>query len=243
MSMNKNLLVISGEITTNPEKRVSPDGKLKVTRMGLTISDGAPRITVKSYNNLADKMAELKVGQSILIIGSLQTTSYKDNRTNATKYFTEVCCQHFCSSAKNAGVNYFLSVGRNTKDGNFFIGNGEKKAMYRTSMAINRSTGADNESADFIQVLAFDKKAEFLSKWVPKGTAFFAEGRLSVGAYTDKNGETKSSYELVANSVGFVNDKKGGAAGSQPAATPAQQQNEAPLPAAAGFGGWGDLPM
>ena len=47
----------------------------------------------------------------------------------------------------------------------------------------------------------------------------------------------------MAIRVGFVSDYKGGVTGSQPAATPAQQQNEAPLPAAAGFGGWGDLPM
>ena len=72
--------------------------------------------------------------------------------------------------------------------------------MYRTSMAVNRSTGADNESADFIQVLAFDKKAEFLSKWVPKGTAFFAEGRLSVGTYTkmEKQNLLTNLWQIVS---------------------------------------------
>lgn len=74
------------------------------------------------------------------------------------------------------------------------------------SLAVERdySSGEGNREADFINVVAWNKTAEFVSKFFKKGKPMLVEGRIQVRGYTDKDGQKRYATEVVANAVRFV---------------------------------------
>lgn len=257
MCMNLNFLMLSGAVVTVPEKRVRPEDQLAVTRFWLQPGKDNMPIACKAYGDrLSDKLIKLNVlegniksGQLtwILCQGRLETTEYLVN--GCKTYFTELILSDVFPVVGNVGINVFMAAGRSVKDGDFFVGSGEKKAMCNSRMAINHGSG-DSQKTEFLSVKSFDKKAEFVSKYIKKGTPFYAKGRLSISSYTDEQSQKRFSYDLMASDVEFTSDKKGSGTTSQPAAMPATGAvTNNPLPSAAsGFAGgfnsgWGDLPM
>lgn len=65
------------------------------------------------------------------------------------------------------------------------------------------SKGADRQT-DFIDCVAWRSTAEFVCRYFQKGKPILVEGRLQVTNYTDKNGEKRRRYEIVADNVHFV---------------------------------------
>ena len=69
------------------------------------------------------------------------------------------------------------------------------------------STGAERQT-DFIDCVAWRGTAEFVCRYFQKGKPILVEGRLQVTNYTDKNGEKRRRYEVVADNVHFVDGSK-----------------------------------
>ena len=65
------------------------------------------------------------------------------------------------------------------------------------------SKGAERQT-DFIDCVAWRGTAEFVCRYFQKGKPILVEGRLQVTNYTDKNGEKRRRYEVVADNVHFV---------------------------------------
>lgn len=84
------------------------------------------------------------------------------------------------------------------------------KAYARASIAVNRQFSKDKDAVDFINLLAWDKTAEFLGKYFAKGSRVLIEGRLQTSKYKDKNGEDRTSNEVVVDQVEFAGGKKDG---------------------------------
>ena len=82
-------------------------------------------------------------------------------------------------------------------------------AYTRFSVAVNRNfTNADGKrDADFINVVAWRKQAETISKFFDKGNLIALEGRLQTGSYDDKDGNKRYTMEVVADSVQFLESK------------------------------------
>jgi single-strand DNA-binding protein len=77
------------------------------------------------------------------------------------------------------------------------------------SIAVNRPKNKDGEQvADFINVVAWRGTAEFISKYFHKGSAIFIEGSLQTRTYEDKEGKKRTIYEVLANTVDFMEGKK-----------------------------------
>jgi single-strand DNA-binding protein len=77
------------------------------------------------------------------------------------------------------------------------------------SIAVNRPKNKDGEqAADFINVVAWRGTAEFISKYFHKGSAIFIEGSLQTRTYEDKEGKKRTIYEVLANTVDFMEGKK-----------------------------------
>lgn len=77
------------------------------------------------------------------------------------------------------------------------------------SIAVNRPKNKDGEQvADFINVVAWRGTAEFISKYFRKGSAIFIEGSLQTRTYEDKEGKKRTIYEVLANTVDFMEGKK-----------------------------------
>ena len=71
-------------------------------------------------------------------------------------------------------------------------------AYTRFSVAVNRNfTNAEGKrEADFINVVAWRKQAETISKFFDKGNLIALEGRLQTGSYDDKDGNKRYTDDL-----------------------------------------------
>jgi single-strand DNA-binding protein len=70
-------------------------------------------------------------------------------------------------------------------------------AVARFTIAVNRGT-KQNESADYIDVIAWDKLAETSISHLKKGMPVLVEGRLSIRRYESKTGEKRKAVQVVA---------------------------------------------
>ena len=81
-------------------------------------------------------------------------------------------------------------------------------AYTRFSVAVDRQVKQGEEKqADFINCVAWDKKAEFICKYFSKGHRIALTGSIRTGSYTDKDGNKRSTFEVWANNVEFVEKK------------------------------------
>lgn len=87
------------------------------------------------------------------------------------------------------------------------------------SIAVSRRYRSGEETqADFINIVAWRQTAEFVTKYFKKGSMIGIEGAIQTRRYTDKNGNNRTAFEVVANNVQFVETKRdGAAAGNEPA--------------------------
>lgn len=82
-------------------------------------------------------------------------------------------------------------------------------ANTRFTVAVNRNyTGTDGKrEADFINVVAWKKQAETITKYFDKGSLIAIEGRLQVGSYTDKDGNKRNVTDVVLENFEFIESK------------------------------------
>ena len=88
------------------------------------------------------------------------------------------------------------------------------KAYARFGIAVNRPYSKD-KAVDFFNVTAWDKTAEFLSKYCKKGSRLLIDGRLQTSKYTNKDGVEVQSVEVIVENFEFAGNPKKDT-GSQP---------------------------
>ncbi len=98
------------------------------------------------------------------------------------------------------------------------IGRLTKKPELRTSDAGNRvsfSLAVDRDyeiegqpDVDFFDVVAFKKTADFINEWFDKGMLILIEGRMQSRKWKDKDGNNRTSVEVVAEKAKFAERKK-----------------------------------
>ena len=75
----------------------------------------------------------------------------------------------------------------------------------------DKSTG--ERSTDWIDVVAWRATAEFVSRYFTKGRMAVVEGRLQMRDWTDKDGNKRTTAEVVAENVYFGDSKRDGDGG------------------------------
>ena len=75
------------------------------------------------------------------------------------------------------------------------------KAFTKFSIAVQREFKKDE--ADFINCIAWDKRAEAICEYLRKGRRIATQGRISVNSY-EKDGETKWITEVIVDKFEFV---------------------------------------
>lgn len=81
------------------------------------------------------------------------------------------------------------------------------KAYMHGSIAVNHAR-SKNQSADFYNVVAWDKTAEFISKYFRKGSRILIEGRLQTSKYKNKDGVDVTGVDIVIENAEFAGGKK-----------------------------------
>lgn len=62
--------------------------------------------------------------------------------------------------------------------------------------------------ADFIDIVAWRQRAEFVSQYFQKGSMIAIEGSLQTRQYQDKQGNNRTAVEVVANNISFAGAKR-----------------------------------
>ena len=76
------------------------------------------------------------------------------------------------------------------------------------SIAVDRKYKQEGQQdADFPRVIAWGKTAEFIEKYFRQGMKIVIEGRIQTGKYTNKEGQTVYTTDVVAESVEFAESK------------------------------------
>lgn len=75
------------------------------------------------------------------------------------------------------------------------------------NVAVNRR-GNGEQKTDFFTVQAWRKTAEFVAQYFKKGSPILVCGQLQTREFTDKQGNKRTAYEIVADEVTFVGGKE-----------------------------------
>ena len=102
-------------------------------------------------------------------------------------------------------MNLVTLIGRLTRDPELKYSQ-TGKAFCGFSLAVQRDY--DRDKADFINCVAFDKRAETICEYLRKGRRLALQGRLSVRSY-DKDGENRWVTEVIVDKFDFIDSASG----------------------------------
>lgn len=137
-----------------------------------------------------------------------------------------------------ANLNKVLLIGNLTRDPEVRY-TPKGTAVADIGIAINRvwsnDQGQRQEETTFVDVTLWGRQAELAQQYLTKGRGVFIEGRLQMDTWDDKQtGQKRSKLKVVAESLQFLPDGKGGgtpsAGGSapRPAGGPASRGHDGP---------------
>ena len=125
-------------------------------------------------------------------------------------------------------MNKVILLGRLTRDPE--VRYTQNNTIFTTfSIAVRkRFKTEDGEDADFINVIAWNKTAEFVSMYFKKGMQIALSGRLQTRSYEANDGTKRNVTEVVAEEVEFAESKRTFEESEGPAAksTPKKQEQE-----------------
>ncbi|MBA4685742.1 MAG: single-stranded DNA-binding protein [Candidatus Galacturonibacter soehngenii] len=106
-------------------------------------------------------------------------------------------------------MNKVILMGRLTRDPEVRYSQGDNAtAVARYSLAVDRRFKRDGEqSADFINCVAFGKSAEFAEKYLRQGMKIAITGRIQTGSYTNKDGQKVYTTDIVVEEHEFAESK------------------------------------
>ena len=110
-------------------------------------------------------------------------------------------------------MNKVVLMGRLTRDPEVRYSQGENSlAIARYTLAVDRRGGRSNgqdgeQTADFVNIVAFGKSGEFAEKYLHKGTKLVVSGRIQTGSYTNKDGVKVYTTEVVVDDQEFAESK------------------------------------
>lgn len=100
-------------------------------------------------------------------------------------------------------MNKVTLIGRLTKDVELREAQDTKVARY--TLAVDRRKQGE---ADFPEIVAFNKGAEFASKYFRKGMRVAVSGRIQTGSYTNKDGVKIYTTNVIADEQEFADGKR-----------------------------------
>ena len=108
-------------------------------------------------------------------------------------------------------MNKAFLIGRLTRDPELRYSS-SNAAIANFSIAIDRqyTNGQGQRETDFINIVAFQKQAENIKKYVGKGSLVAVDGRIQTRNYEDKDGKRVYVTEVIVDSVSpadFQTDK------------------------------------
>ena len=111
-------------------------------------------------------------------------------------------------------MNRVILMGRLTRDPEVRYSQGERSmAIARYTLAVDRrgrrsqDGGSDQQTADFINIVAFDRAGEFAEKYFRQGMRVSISGRIQTGSYTNKDGVKVYTTEVIVEEQEFAESR------------------------------------
>ena len=105
-------------------------------------------------------------------------------------------------------MNKIILMGRLTRDPEVRYGGANNTAVARYAIAVDRRFKREGEpDADFFNLVTFGKQAEFVEKYLRKGTKIVVEGELRNNNYTNKDGQMVYGVQIVTSNIEFAESK------------------------------------
>ena len=104
-------------------------------------------------------------------------------------------------------LNEIILQGRLTNDPELKTTNSGKSVCSFT-LAVERDFSTDGDKiTDFINIVTWNKTAEFVSRYFAKGKQMIAKGSLQTRKYQTQNGDNRTATEVVADKVYVCGDQ------------------------------------
>jgi single-strand DNA-binding protein len=123
-------------------------------------------------------------------------------------------------------LNQILLIGRAGTDPEMrYTPSGTPVTNFRLAVSNSRrdANGEWTEDTEWFTVTAWERQAESVNQYLAKGRRVFVDGRLSTRQYTSNSGEARTSLEVRASKVVFLDAPGGESAG--PGAPPEAAQS------------------
>src|SRR6202158_2604206 len=120
----------------------------------------------------------------------------------------------------NMSVNKVILVGRLGKDPETrYTGGGQAGCNFSlaTDESFKDRNGERQKRTEWHKIVVWAKQAEIAQQYLKKGSQIYLEGRIQSREWTDKEGQKRTSYEIVATNfrmLGSRSDSMGGGARS-----------------------------
>ena len=140
-------------------------------------------------------------------------------------------------------MNKVILMGRLTRDPEVRYTQGERSmAVARYTLAVDRrgrrNQDGNEQTADFINIVAFDRAGEFAEKYFRQGMRVLVSGRIQTGSYTNKDGQRVYTTDVVAENVEFAESKNASGGGDNSGFNPSDR----PSPSSAAGDGFMNIP-
>ena len=132
-------------------------------------------------------------------------------------------------------VNKVILVGRLGRDPETrYTGGGQAVANFSlaTDETYKDRNGERQKRTEWHKIVVWGKQAEIAQQYLKKGSQIFLEGRIQLREWTDKEGQKRTSYEIVATNFRMLGSRADSmAAGARSGAAPSGDfEGEAPAP-------------
>jgi single-strand DNA-binding protein len=130
-------------------------------------------------------------------------------------------------------INRVVLIGRLTRDPELRTTSTGKNVV-EFSIAVNkRIKPQEGPDADFFRIKAWGQTADYVNSYISKGRLVAVDGRLETRKWTDQNGATRESVEIVADNVNGLDrprDDQGGGGSGYSGGGNSGRQSAAPSP-------------
>lgn len=104
-------------------------------------------------------------------------------------------------------MNKWVGIGRLTRDPELNFAAGTGTAVTRFTLAVTRPFKKDE--TDFINCIAFNKRAEAIAQYLTKGRQLAVTGSIRTGSYDAKDGTKRYTTDIVVDSFEFIGNSNG----------------------------------
>lgn len=134
------------------------------------------------------------------------------------------------------GINKVILVGNLGRDPELnYLPSGQSvcKFSLATSRAYKDKQGELKEETEWHNIVAWGKTGEICAQYLKKGGQAYVEGRIQTRQWEDKQGQKRTSVDIVAENVQILGRREGGSGGGGEFSGGAQRSSGGGRPAAA----------